>query len=105
MAARAGGDLERARGLLSQAVDAVPDAIRYIGNLGNVLQELGDIEGALACHDRVIALSDGLAIAHFNRGNALSTLGRMQLAAAAYERALAREPGHGRAAGALGRTR
>jgi len=104
MAAWSAGDLEEAEHLLRQAAELAPDVLRHVGNLGNLLAEVGDHQGALGCHERVIALNDGLAIAHFNRGNALVELGELALAAGAYSRALELDPSHAQAAGALGRS-
>jgi len=104
MAAWTAGELDRAEDLLEEAAELAPDVLKYVGNLGNLLQERGDYQAALGCHERVIAINDGLAIAHFNRGNALVELGELAAAAGAYSRTLALDQTHAQAAASLGRS-
>ncbi|OYQ37381.1 hypothetical protein CHU95_01420 [Niveispirillum lacus] len=64
-------------GLLAEAVqslqavlDAEPDNIPALLNLGNVWGDLGDDAGAEACYRRVLTLSPALAVGHWQRAQA-----------------------------------
>ncbi len=57
-------------------------------NLGRLLHEAGDVEGARAEYAAALALRPADAIAAFNLGCALEDLGRSALAVTAYEQAL-----------------
>ncbi len=62
-------------------------------NLGRLLHESGDVEGARAEYAAALALRPADAIAAFNLGCALEDLGRSVEAVSAYERALEADAG------------
>ena len=66
-------------------------------NLGNVVREQGDIDGAEACYRRSLLLKPDYAKAHNNLGNVLLAQGNLDEAIASYRRALAIRPNDARA--------
>jgi len=82
------GRVDEARELLEQACVLDEEHPRYPGNLGNLLRATGDLDGALACYDRVVALRPDLGRAHVHRATTLNGLGRHALARDAASRAL-----------------
>lgn len=85
-------DYVRSIELISRAIALSPDHAAFHANLGNALQETGDIDGALASYDRALALMPEYPEAWCNRGNALRRLGRLEEALASHDRALALKP-------------
>lgn len=73
-------------------VDAWSQAIPALFARAKALHDAGDLAGALAGYEAVIALKPGVAEAHFNRGNALKDLGRYDDAVAAFRDVLALQP-------------
>ena len=71
-----------------RAIGADPGHADARVNLGRLLHEAGDVEGARAEYAAALALRPTDAIAAFNLGCALEDLGRSVEAVAAYERAL-----------------
>ena len=61
-------------------------------NRGNVLQELGRSDEALALYNRALALNPALPEIHLNRGNVLRDMNRVEEALASYQRSLALQP-------------
>jgi serine/threonine protein kinase/Tfp pilus assembly protein PilF len=61
-------------------------------DLGNVLQEKGEVEEAIACFKRAIDLDPKLTLAYFNLGNALKALGKVDEAIGCYRKAVAIDP-------------
>ena len=57
-------------------------------NKGLGLQAMDRSEEAIACYDRALATSPGLASAHNNKGNALARLGHFDDAIASFDRAI-----------------
>ena len=88
------GDHRQAATLLGQAVTAgAQDPVtRY--NYALALQELGDLDAAVAGYERVLALDPRLLQAHYNRANALLAAGRHAEAVAGYDAALGVQPGY-----------
>ena len=86
------GDHRQAATLLGAAVTAgAQDPVtRY--NHALALQELGDLDAAVAGYDRVLALDPRLLQAHYNRANALLAAGRHAEAVAGYDAALGVQP-------------
>jgi Flp pilus assembly protein TadD len=70
--------------------------------LGNALYAKGDLQGAIACYRRAIALDPKYATAHSNLGNALYAKGDLQGAIACYRRAIALDPKYAKAHNSLG---
>jgi tetratricopeptide (TPR) repeat protein/2-polyprenyl-3-methyl-5-hydroxy-6-metoxy-1,4-benzoquinol methylase len=80
--------------LISKAI-AVNDCFApYHSHHALALQNLGDMEGAVAGYRRAIALNPDDADSYNNMGNALAALGRTENAVAAFRRALALQPGN-----------
>ncbi|MEW6438248.1 MAG: tetratricopeptide repeat-containing glycosyltransferase family protein [Pseudomonadota bacterium] len=97
-------DLRNARGVMFAAMgrhldalwcyrDAVafnPRGAAIWTNLGNTLTQLKHLKGAVACHQRALALSDGKEpLFHQNLGTALAESGQHGEAIAAFSRAIA----------------
>lgn len=61
-------------------------------NRGNVKQEGGDLEGAIADFTRAIALAPAELAPHYNRGNARALAGELEEAVADYSEALRLDP-------------
>jgi tetratricopeptide (TPR) repeat protein len=80
----------------TQGPDSNQAAIR-VSNLGNVMRELGDLDGAKRCYDRALAIQEGLfgpdhstvSIDLSNLGGVLRSLGDLKEAKRFHERALA----------------
>jgi predicted O-linked N-acetylglucosamine transferase (SPINDLY family) len=72
-------------------------ALAY-NNLGNALKRLGQLDEAMDCFNRALALNPNLPQLHFHLANALRDQGRLGEAIASYQRALELNP---RYAGAL----
>jgi len=85
----AGEALERA---LASAPANSPSNARAWYRLGNVREEQGRDEDALACFEKAIALDPGHAQAWNNLGGAHQRLGRLDPAAEAFRRAIAADP-------------
>jgi serine/threonine-protein kinase len=61
-------------------------------NLGNALEDKGDVDGAVRCFQRAIDLDPVLAAAHYNLGNALREKGDLDAAIACFRRAIDLDP-------------
>ena len=55
---------------LQKAAVLLPDDVEVHINLGNVLQDLGQADGAVACYRRALGLNPQIAEVHNNLGNA-----------------------------------
>ena len=75
-----------------KAAEFLPDDADAHYNLGNTLNKLGQLEGAVASYHRALEIKPDYAEAHNNAGNALKNLGRLDAAAASYRRALEIKP-------------
>src|ERR1700733_9544478 len=83
------GKLAEAERLYRAHLASEPGAALALSNLGHILQERGEHEGAADLFQRAIALKPRFAAAHAYRGNALASLGRTSEAQEAFDRAIA----------------
>ena len=81
-----------------------PDEAEAVYNLGNTLQELGQVENSIARYDQALTIHPDCAAAHHNLGGALQELGREEEAIGRYEQALAIRPDFAEAHNNLGIT-
>lgn len=58
------------------ALEVQPSLAAALVNIGNLLLEDGDIEGAMRKYEAAVRSDDGSRVAHFNLGVALKKLGR-----------------------------
>jgi tetratricopeptide (TPR) repeat protein len=79
-----------------------PDFVNAHFNLGNALQEQGELDEAIAHYERAIAFKPGYAEAHNNLGNGLKQQGKLGEATAHYQLAIALKPDYAEAHNNLG---
>lgn len=96
--------LPEAAGVYRQILDSDPKHLDSHNNLGNVLRDMGDTDGSIACYQNAIAIDPGYALAHFNLGNARRKEGRYEEAADCYRRMLDLRPDFAAACNNLGVT-
>jgi predicted O-linked N-acetylglucosamine transferase (SPINDLY family) len=77
---------------LQNAAKLSPQDAEAHNNLGVVLQERGQLDGALASYRNALMIDPGFVEAHYNLGNVLSELGRLEEAVASYGNALKFNP-------------
>ena len=75
-----------------RALEIKPDYAEAHSNLGNALQDLGQLDDAVASYRRALEIKPDFAEAHNNLGNALKDLGQLDDAVASYRRALEIKP-------------
>lgn len=80
--------------LLANAIAHWPGVAQWHSDLGVVHRRRGQLEEAVACHERARALRSDLHFIHFNLGNTLHDLGRLEEAIASYRRGLKLKPDH-----------
>ncbi|MCX7068386.1 MAG: tetratricopeptide repeat protein [Methylococcales bacterium] len=73
------------------------DTIEALINQGNDLEDLNQLDEALACYDRALSINPNYARAHSNRGNVLQSLKRFDDAIASYNHALVIKPDYAEA--------
>jgi len=71
------GQPELAREDFEGALSSVARYAPAIANLGNLLMEAGDVEGAIGRYEAAVAADDDYAVAHFNLGIAYKRAGRL----------------------------
>ena len=71
------GRAPEARDDFEAALVCVPRFAPSVTNLGNLLMEAGDVEGAVALYRSAIAADDDYPVAHFNLGVALKRAGNV----------------------------
>lgn len=71
-------------------------------NVGRILSEVKDFEGAKTLFETCIAVSPQFAIGHFNLGLTLKAMGRFEEAIAAYQKAIELQPDYAEAHQNLG---
>jgi tetratricopeptide (TPR) repeat protein len=59
------------------ALEARPAYVPALTNVGNLLFDAGDVQGAIAHYERAIALDSEYAVAHLNLGAAYKRAGRI----------------------------
>jgi tetratricopeptide (TPR) repeat protein len=85
-------DHQKAVDLIGKAIAIRPDVALAYCNRGLALQELKQLDAALASYGRAIAIKPDYAEAHANQGNALQELKQLDAAIASYGRATAIKP-------------
>ncbi|MEI6706792.1 MAG: tetratricopeptide repeat protein [Methylococcales bacterium] len=78
-----------------QAIEA--DTIEALINQGNDLEDLNQLDEALACYDRALSINPNYPRAHSNRGNVLQSLKRFDDAITSYNHALVIKPDYAEA--------
>ena len=71
-------------------------------NLGTMLLESGELDGAISHFQEALAIDPNLAGAHYNMGTALAQKGKVDEAIVEYQKALAIDPGFDKAHANLG---
>ncbi len=66
---------EEARDSFQRAVDAAPESVRAIINLGTALARTGDVDGAMHQYERAVELEPENLTAHFNLASLLTARG------------------------------
>ncbi len=85
-----------------QAVEAKPDHIGALCNLGIALRQSGRVNDALAAYRKALALAPESADVQYNLGVVLSAVGQFEDAAEAFRRAIALKPDFAQAHANLG---
>ncbi len=88
------GRYQKAADAFARVVNAQPDNLDALNNLGISLLRAGDAKGALAPFEKMCALSPKLADAHFNLGTAYDEIGLYLGAESAYRDAITIAPDH-----------
>jgi len=86
------GENDIAVDLIGKALTIKPDYVEAHYNLGNGLQERGNLVDAVASYHKAIAIRPDYVQAHSNLGNVLQEQGKLDDAVASYHRALAIVP-------------
>jgi predicted TPR repeat methyltransferase len=81
-------------GAVRRSLALVPDSADWHNNLAILLQESGDLDGAVAMYRRAIELDPGHANAFGNLGVLLRATGKPDEAEASYRRAIELNPAH-----------
>ena len=89
---------------LRRAAALNPNAPEPLTNLGRIQEMRGDLDGAIALHNRSLAAAPRQAFAYLNRGNARRFKGDFASALADFESALAVDPAMPEAIGCRGFT-
>jgi predicted O-linked N-acetylglucosamine transferase (SPINDLY family) len=85
-------DFTRALDLLRQALAANPVAANAHNSLGNLYEDMGRPDEALASYAEATTLKPDFGVAWFNQGNVLRKGGRLEEAASCFRHVLALEP-------------
>jgi tetratricopeptide (TPR) repeat protein len=81
-------------GFLDRAINLNPLNFKAWADKGFILQQLGDLEGALLCLDRSLALNEDFINSLYNKGIILGVLGRFKEAINCMDEVLKRDPNH-----------
>jgi tetratricopeptide (TPR) repeat protein len=87
------GNFAQAVDLIGKAIDLFPHNADFFANRGLALQQLQQLEAAVAHYNKAIALNPKHVGACSNRGMALHRLGQLDAALASYDQAVALNPG------------
>ena len=74
-----------------------PEFAEAHNNLGNVLKDLGQLDAAIKCYEKAIAIKPDYAEAHSNLGGIFRELGKISNAVECYKKALAIKPDYAEA--------
>jgi tetratricopeptide (TPR) repeat protein len=96
------GRFPAAEQIFRQILQVEPNYAVAHNNLGNVLQEQGKLEDAVACYRRALELKPDYTLAHSNLGGALQAQGKSDEAVRCYQRALGLTPNFTKAHNNLG---
>jgi len=88
--------------VLQKAAELLPEEPVVHYNLGNALQDLGELDKAAVNYRRALGIKADFAEAHYNLGNVLRDLGQFDDAVASYRRALELKPDYATACNNLG---
>ena len=77
---------------LQKAAEFLPDDAEAHNNLGSALQDLGQLDTAVASYRRALKINPDDAEVHNNLGTALQAIGRLEAAVASYHHALKIKP-------------
>ena len=77
---------------LQNATKLAPNDAEVHNNLGMILQDRGQLDGAVASYRSALKIAPGFVEAHYNLGNVLCELGRLEEAVASYCNALKINP-------------
>ena len=91
------GNHKSAVDMISHAIEINPHVAIYYLNLSNALQELKQLDAAIASCDKAIALKPDYAEAYSNRGVALQELKQFDAAIASCDKAIALKPDYAEA--------
>ena len=86
------GDIDQAIALITRAIDVAPDQPTYRCHLADILQAVGQLEGAALAYGRALELDPSQIEVHYNLGTVRAALGDLTGAEAAYRGALALDP-------------
>lgn len=87
---------------LQKAAELLPDDVDVHNNLGNALQDIGQLTDAVDSYRRALELKPDFVSARYNLGICLVTLGQLDEAVACYRRALEIKPDYAEAHSNLG---
>lgn len=87
---------------LRRATELLHDDHEAHANLGNALKDLGQLDEAIACYNRALAINPRFVEAYNNQGVALLALRRFDDAIASYRKALTIRPDYAQAHSNLG---
>ena len=90
-------DAKETMGYIDRALVLNPLYNKAWADKGFILQQLGDLEGALLCLDRALALDDDFVSPMYNKGVTLGLLGRFKEAINCYDAVLKKNPNHDQA--------
>jgi tetratricopeptide (TPR) repeat protein/S1-C subfamily serine protease len=85
------GDIKGSLSAIVEAIRLEPEDVILLNQKANLLSKSGDIKGAIAIYDRIIAKGEK-AWTYLNRGNAKSNLGDKRGAIADYDMAIRIDP-------------